>query len=252
MRGVAIVAGAMLLTAVFPLHAANLTGRITVTAELRKAITEIESKKTEDERSCYWNEPNGIIAVRSVQIDPTRDIAVIIVNESGKPPGPDELATVKVHAGAMERNVVVVRPGSTLRFRNVDPFDHELYSPEMSNFKPERQSNGAFRPIEFHKEGIYEVRCKLMPHFKAYVVSTIANIVVPMRKDGTFAIKNVGEGKYFLKVFYAGKWIHKQRFEVATQRVREVKLDVKLTPKALGDEKTEKKSKTKKAASKPK
>jgi len=241
MRGVVIVAGVMILTAVLPVQAASVIGKVVITSEFRKAIAELEHQKVDTEKSCYWNEPNGIIPVRSPYIDPTSDIGVVIINENGKPPGPDELSTVKVHAGAMERKVVITRPGSTVRFRNVDPFEHELYSPTMSNFKPERQSNGAFRPIEFPKEGIYEIRCKLMSHFKAYVVSTTANIVVSVRRDGTFIVKNVGQGKYTLKVFYGGKWIHKQPFQVATDRVREVKLEVKLKARALSEKKKKEK-----------
>ena len=111
---------------------------------------------------------------------------MVLTREGAKPPGPSDVETVKVHAGGLKRNVLVTRPGSTIKFKNVDPFEHSLYSPTYSVFKPEHQANGAVRTMEFTEEGIFEIRCKLVPSFRAYVVVSKATIVVPMNADGTF------------------------------------------------------------------
>lgn len=232
MRAAAIVAGVIIYLAAFPAQATKLSGKVIVTPELKEEISKLERKQAESNRTYYWNEPNGIIPVRSLRINPATDIALVIFQEGALEPKPDELFTVKVHAGAMERKVVVTRPGSTVRFRNVDPFDHELYSPKIAGFKPERQSNGAFRPIQFTQEGVFEVRCKLMPHFKAHVVVTKATFIPEVEANGAFLLSDFKPGAYTVKVFYNGKWIHKQSFKIANQR--EVKLEVKLSSMASG------------------
>ncbi|MCP4605593.1 MAG: hypothetical protein GY847_34575 [Proteobacteria bacterium] len=250
MRVAAIVLGLVYILAVPAAEAAKASGKVIITGEFREALTEIEKNKAESERAFYWNEPNGIAAVRPFRINLSSDIAIIMNREGATPPKPDELTTVKVHAGAMERQVIVTRPGSTIRFRNVDPFDHELYSPGMDNFRPEFQSNGSFRPIEFAEEGIFEIRCKLMSHFRAYVIVTKATLIVPVQKDGTFLMNNISQGNYDLKVFYGGKWIHKQSFDLAAGAGP--KLEIKLKPEDSGKPKAQTKEKKGDEASKAK
>jgi plastocyanin len=228
-RVLVIVCAAIIYVSALPAAlAANLTGKVVVSSKLQTEVS--EKNKKDSKHTFYWNLENGILPIRADRLDLTKDIAVVLFKADTKESKPDKLKAVKVHAGAMERNVVVTRPGSTIRFRNVDPLDHELYCPDMPNFKPERQSNGSFRPIRFETEGIFEVRCKLVPHFKGYVVVTKGIQVIPVNGDGTFALSNVSEGKYTLKVFLGGEWIHKQSFKVPDDRRREVKLQVKLVP----------------------
>lgn len=227
MRLILFVALATVITLTSPAWGAKLQGKVVVSKGLVESLAEQEREEADAQRAYYWNEPNGMIPVRPPAVRPNSDLAMVLVKEGAAAPTPDELTTVKVRAASLERNVVVTRPGSTIRFRNVGPFDHELYSPGMPGFKPERQSRDAFRPIEFAKEGIFEVRCQLQPHFRGYVVVTNATTVVPMRKDGTFSIDELEPGKYTIKVFHRGSWIHEQKFEVAEDK-REVQVEVKL------------------------
>ncbi len=215
MRIAAIVVGAVFILTAPAAQAARVTGKVIVTAEFYEALSETERKKAESERMYYWNEPNGITAVRPPMVDLSSDIAMVLIRSDAPEPKPDELTTVKLHAGAMERQVIVTRPGSTIRFRNVDPFDHELYSPGIASFRPEYQSNGSFRPVEFTQEGVYEIKCKIVPHFKAYVLVTKATMIVPVKRDGTFLVNNVEPGEYTLKILFKGKWIHKESFKLA-------------------------------------
>ncbi|MCP4195552.1 MAG: hypothetical protein GY762_00230 [Proteobacteria bacterium] len=229
MRVLVIVCAAIFYMSMLPaVEAAGLTGKVVVSSKLQEEIN--KKKKSESKNTYYWNLENGILPIRGERINLSRDIAVVLFDADATESKPDKLKSVKVHAGAMERNVVVTRPGSTIRFRNVDPMDHELYCADMPSFEPERQSNGSFRPIRFESEGIFEVRCKLVPHFKGYVVVTKGIQVIPVSGDGTFSLNNVSAGKYTLKVFFDGEWIHKQSFKVPDDRRREVNLQVKLAP----------------------
>jgi len=219
-----------------PALAAKLVGKIVVTNEFRESLG---SSATTDDSSLqegYWNEPNGVIPVEPPRVDPSRDLGVVIIKEGAEPPKPDELQTVKVRTGGLERNVIVTRPKSAIRLRSVDPFDHELYSPDLDSFRPERQAQNAFRPIEFPKEGVYHIRCRLMPHFNAFVVVTNATLVVDVDSKGKFTVDELEPGNYTLKVFHGGKWVHEQKFEVTDdKKQKEVQLEVKIEGKSSAE-----------------
>ncbi len=245
MRTVKVLTFASILLVASTTQAGKVTGKVTITPEFREAADKENRASNDKKPAFYWNEPNGIADVRPLWINPSSDLAVVLIREGAKEPAADELTTVKVFAGAMERRVIVTRPKSTIRFRNVNPFDHELFVPGMATFRPEHQSNGAFRPIEFPEEGIYKINCKLFPHFKAFVVVTKATVIVPVKRDGTFAVDKLEEGKYLLKVFYDGKWIHKQNFKVTGGGGQT--LEVKISPESSGKQEAETKEKDKKA-----
>lgn len=239
-RLVVITALMSAISAASPALATKVSGKVVVTSEFREGLSKAAKGDEGSRLEGYWNEPNGIIPVLPPRVDPSRDLGVVVFKEGAKPPGPDQLTTVKVRASGMERSVIVTRPKSTIRLRSVDPFDHELYSPELDSFRPERQAKNAFRPIDFPKEGVYHLRCKLMPHFNAYVVVTSATLVVEVDQKGNFTLEDVEPGKYTLKVFHGGKWVHEQAFEVEEDgKKKEVRLEVKLEPKkaAKPDEK---------------
>jgi len=216
-------------------HATKVNGKIVVTQKLRESLADAESR--DPRTSGYWNEPNGLRQVDPPMVDPSKDLGVIIMKEGATAPAADEVTTVEVKAGSLARNVVVVRPGSRIKFLNVDPFDHSLYSPGMDGFGPEQQSRKAFRPIDFKAEGIHEIRCKLLTHFKGWVVVTPATMVLEVKESGEFTLEEMEPGKYTVKVFLAGRWFHEQSFEV-TGKEKEQLIEVKLDAPAGDDGKT--------------
>ncbi len=230
MRLTVLTVLAIVLFASQAAFAEKVSGKVTVTSELREAVAKKE--KEASKKLYYWNEPNGIAAVRPPRVSPSSDIGVVLTLEGGASPGPNNVETVKVFAGSLEKDVIVTRPGSTIKFKNVDPFDHSLYSPTIASFKPEQQAKGGVRAIEFAEEGVFEIRCKLFPHFRAYVVVTKATHVVPVSGDGTFAVSELAPGKYQLKVFHDGNWIHTETVGVGGDKPREAKLNISLKPTA--------------------
>jgi hypothetical protein len=194
--------------------AAKITGKLIIAEEFTQALDDAERSQGEAERAYYWKQPNGVIPVRSPRVDFTSDIAVLLFKEGAGAPPPDEIASVKVHTGGLEKTQIVTRPGSTIKLRNVDPYDHELYSPDMKSFKPERQSNGAFRPIDFPEEGVFKIRCKLIPHFLGHVVVTKATQILEVAADGTIVPTDIETGNYKLQVVYAGKTVHEESIVV--------------------------------------
>ena len=153
LRYVALMAFTITCLVASPAAATKVNGKVVVAKELREALADKESKERDPRYSGYWNEPNGVRQVEPPAIDPSTDLAVVVFKEGAPAPKADEVTSVKVHTGAMEKNVVVIRPGTRVKFLSVDPFDHSLYSPELETFGPEKQSRKAFRPIDFAAEG---------------------------------------------------------------------------------------------------
>ncbi len=229
LRLVMVVAVVMVLFGVGDAHATKVNGKIVVTSKFRQQIADVANKTAGAKSKGYWNEPNGVKQVEPPRVDPSRDLGVVIFKEGAASPGPDDIATVKVRTGSLEKNVLMVRPGSTLKFKSVDPFDHELYSPTLDGFKPERQSRNAFRPIDFKSEGTYEVRCKLLPHFLGWIVVVPATYIAEVDSKGGFSLDEMEPGKYEVRIFHRGKWVLTQSFEITKEKEIQVlvKLDVK-------------------------
>jgi plastocyanin len=209
-------------------EAAKVVGKITVTDDFRRALVDQDAKAPTAVKPGYWSEPNAVRDVEPPFVSPASDLGVVLIREGAPAPKPDEAVEVEVKAGGLAKNVVVVRPGTAVKFRSVDPFDHELYVPAFDDFKPEKQSRGAFRTIEFAREGVYEVRCRLMPHFHGWVVVTASTFVLPTEANGTFSMDGLAVGKYTLRIFFRGKWIHEQSFTIENERGDfpvEVKID---------------------------
>ncbi len=218
MRFTVKVAGLLgLLLLVSPAHATKMSGKVMIKNSFVEALEKKDHERAKGSKAYYWQLPNGLLPVRPPRLSLSGDIAVVLFKENGDDSSPDSKKKIIVETGQLERNVIVTRPGSTLEFMNESPYVHELYSPELPNFKPEAQSKGAFRPIEFKNEGIFEVRCKRMPGFLGYVVVTGGEDVA-VKSDGTFA-DEIEPGKYTLKVFFDGAWIHKQSFTAEERKM---------------------------------
>lgn len=226
MRISASCAGVAIILFLSPAQATKVTAKITVSKEYIDALDAAESSRSAGNKDCYWKLPNSIIPVALPSVEFGDDAAVVLFKDDGEPVKPNEVETVKVHAGQLETNVVVTKPGSTLKFLNVSPYNQELFSPELSAMKPEIQSTNSFRAIEFPAEGVFQIRSKMYPHFSAYVVVT-QGTKISLKPDDTLS-EELEPGKYTLKVFHNGKWVHKQSFAVEGGRMDPV--TVKLMP----------------------
>ena len=112
----------------------------------------------------------------------------------------------------------------------------------MKSFPPERQSRNAFRPIDFPKEGVFEIHCKLFSHFKGWIVVTKSTDVLTVDTKGAFTLEEMEPGKYTIKVSHRGAWIHEKSFEITKER--EIQVEINLTPKGKGKSTEEKDSNT--------
>jgi hypothetical protein len=227
-----MMVGIALLMTLMPAHAAKFSGRVVVTGEFRESLDQNETNGKKGTTEYYWKLPNGIIPELPPRIHLSKDLAVLLFKKDDAPPKPDEVKTVKVFAGGLEKSVVVTRPGSTIKFQNDSSFTHELFAEGVQAFKPELQSTTSVRAIEFPEEGVFEIRCRLMPNFSAHVVVT-SGIDLELKNDGSIAM-DLDQGQYTLKVFHAGGWVYKHSFSVEGGRMDP--LEIKLKPQKGGAE----------------
>ena len=225
MRFSASCAGMALLLFLSPAYATKVSAKLTLSKEYRDAMEAAESAQASGAKDCYWKLPNAILPTAPPSAEYGDDIVAVLFKDDAPASTPDEVVTYKVHAGRLEKNVIVTRPGSSVKLLNVSPFNQELYSPDLSSFKPEAQSTNSFRLIDFPTEGVFEIRSKRFPHFKAYVVVT-RGATVNLKGDGTMT-EDLEQGKYTLKVFHDGKWVHKQSFAVEGSRMEPLTVTLK-------------------------
>jgi hypothetical protein len=238
----------------FSVSATNLTGKITVS---KKFIEQLDQLRKDSESSTargYWNEPNGVRPLASERVDLPSDIGVAIFREGAPEPEADPVLSLNVLTGSLERNVVIIRPKSRIKFIMKSPFDHELYAAGKHDFKPQKQGSNSFRPIDFYSAGVFEVRCKLFPHFQGWIVATPATYVPEISSSGAFAVEDMEEGKYTLKVFFRGRWIVEKKFEVSGKKqeiaVTLKKMDGAPDDDSAADEETDTAEKTDETAEK--
>src|SRR5213596_97053 len=100
-------------------------------------------------------------------------------------------------------HVVVVPVGSTVRFPNHDPFNHNVFSvSEPNSFDLGLYGRGEAKSYTFTHPGLVRVYCNVHPRMVAYVVVAANRYYAQPGVDGSFAIENVPPGHYRLHVWH--------------------------------------------------
>ena len=100
-------------------------------------------------------------------------------------------------------HVVVVPVGSTVRFPNHDPFNHNVFSlSEPNSFDLGLYGRGEAKSHTFDHPGLVRVYCNVHPRMVAYVLVMENRYYAQPGNDGSFAIDNVPAGRYRLHVWH--------------------------------------------------
>jgi len=100
-------------------------------------------------------------------------------------------------------HVVVVPLGSTVRFPNHDPFNHNVFSvSEPNSFDLGLYGRGEAKSYTFTHPGLVRVYCNVHPRMVAYVLVMENRYYAQPGSDGSFAIDNVPTGRYRLHVWH--------------------------------------------------
>ena len=110
--------------------------------------------------------------------------------------------------------VVVVPVGSTLRFPNHDPFDHNVFSvSEGAHFDLGQYGRGEAKAWTFTTRGLVRVFCNVHPRMVAFVQVMPTRLYTQPGADGSFTLEDVAPGRYTLRVW------HERSAEVARELV---------------------------------
>ena len=121
------------------------------------------------------------------------------VATAGRPSTVEIAITDKTYAP----HVVVVPVGSTVRFPNHDPFNHNVFSVnEPNSFDLGLYGRGDAKSHTFDHPGLVRVYCNVHPRMVAYVLVMENRYYVQPGNDGSFTIDNVPAGRYRLHVWH--------------------------------------------------
>jgi hypothetical protein len=184
------------------------------------------------EQAFLWEIENGVKEVAADRVDAKRELAVVLVGE-----GPSTLTDrveVAFSGGGLLPSTIVVRPNTTLLFRNDDEIAHELYAEGLEGFAAEGTSPRGRRSVVLKKAGVFALRDQIITHLTGYlhVMDGVIAVASP-NASGEYAFPEVPAGKYTLKVLHGPNEIASQAIEVGAKALAIDPLT--LTAKPAGD-----------------
>ncbi len=100
-------------------------------------------------------------------------------------------------------HVVVVPVGSTVRFPNHDPFNHNVFSVSEPNaFDLGLYGRGEAKSHTFASPGLVRVYCNVHPRMVAYVQVMANRYFAQPGVEGSFSIDSVAPGRYQLHAWH--------------------------------------------------
>jgi plastocyanin len=118
-----------------------------------------------------------------------------------------------VHAPEMAQHDTAFAPaylavpvGTTVLFRNEDPFYHNVFSySKAKRFDLGRFPKPEAKGVTFNKEGTVDISCEIHRSMHGVVLVTDNAYHTEAAADGSYALRDVPAGKYELVVWNAGK-----------------------------------------------
>jgi len=151
----------------------------------------------------------GRISILEKDNKPSPDLGdAVLYLESPASPSPATAAKpVTIEIAITDKtyapHVVVVPVGSTVRFPNHDPFNHNVFSvSEPNTFDLGLYGRGEVKSQTFEHPGLVRVYCNVHPRMVAYVFVMENRYYAQPGSDGSFAIDNVPAGRYRLHVWH--------------------------------------------------
>jgi plastocyanin len=194
--------------------------------QVRGSITlPASSRAPADRFQSFWARiENGLLPIAPPLVSPMSEVVVVL--EGPTTSSSSSNITMEIAGADFLPRVVPVLVGMTVEFKNGDKTAYTLYSPENGAFfGKEDTPAGKSRKIKFLAPGVFPVRTDEYPHMEGAVLVLKSNLFARPDERGAFKIDNVPEGKYTLRVFFRGAFVHEQPLEVPTRK--EVDVTVK-------------------------
>lgn len=118
-------------------------------------------------------------------------------------PGVPVTVDISINDKVYVPRVVVAPVGSTVRFPNLDPFKHNVFSVNDPNdFDLGLYGRGESRSVTLKHPGLVRIYCNVHPRMVAYAVMAANRHFTQPGVDGSFAIADVAAGRYRLHVWH--------------------------------------------------
>ena len=202
------LAGLTCALSVQPADAANIRGRLVGFEHLRNPIW--VAAKDPDHHGYSFREPVTTVPAGMRKMFPAISKEVCIVALGAGAAGAAKPMSVRVSGGRTTPVTLVVAPGTELRFKNSDPFDHRLYGVGFTSLAPSTMTKGATRRWTALEAGRYEIRDELTPSLNMWVIAepTVAATAFPS-SDGRFSLNVDEPGQYTVQAYFAGEAVGK-------------------------------------------
>ena len=151
-----------------------------------------------------------------------RNAIVTLLPASGPPPMPDDPAVMDQQSKQFIPNVLVVRPGQPVEFRNSEDMPHNVSvtrrgsGTEVFNVGTEP---GETHVYKFDRAGQFDVLCDMHPGMSAIVIAAPGPVTTIAEDDGRFSFPNVPFGSYKLSLTYEGQTVE-QALEVRAEQTQ--------------------------------
>jgi len=149
----------------------------------------------------------GRIIILEKDNKPSPDLGDAVLYLEGPKSSADRASRTTVEIAITDKvyapHVVVIPVGSTVRFPNHDPFNHNVFSVnEPNQFDLGLYGRGEVKSQTFTQPGLVRVYCNVHPRMVAYVFVMENRYYAQPGTDGAFSIDSVPQGRYRLHVWH--------------------------------------------------
>jgi hypothetical protein len=203
-RWMSSIVGAFALLSPGWAGATDVKGRVVGFEHLRNPVW--VAAKDPERHGYSFREPVTTVPAALRKLFPQVSKEVCIVALAASPSGPGKPVSIRVSGGRTTPVTLVIAPGTELRFRNADPFDHRLYGVGLSTFAAANTTKGGTRRWTPQEAGRYELRDELAPSLSMWVVAEPTAVAAAMpTTDGRFTLNIEAAGQYTLQAYFAGE-----------------------------------------------
>lgn len=146
---------------------------------------------------------HGKVACKGVK--DSSDAVVYVAAIAGKSfPAPKEHAKIDQLNLVFHPHVLPVLVGTTVDFLNSDAVMHNVFTPDAcaEKFNLGTWPKGETRSYVFKSECAAALLCKVHPEMEAFVVAVPTPYFAVTKSDGSYAIPDVPDGAYTVKVWH--------------------------------------------------
>jgi len=146
----------------------------------------------------------GRITILERDTKPSPDLGAAVLYLEGPGPAARPVSfEVAINDKTYVPHVVVVPVGTTIRFPNHDPFNHNVFSPsEPNQFDLGLYGRNEAKTKTFTQAGLVRVYCNVHPRMVAYIYVAANRFFTQPGTDGSLAFDSVPPGRYRLHVWH--------------------------------------------------